>query len=62
LKRFSIWRWPLWWPLAVGLLSLAVTAWLWQHEQQTQQRHLRDNFDFGLRQATTRIEQRIVSY
>ena len=62
MKRLSIWRWPLWWPLAAGLLSLAVTAWLWQHEQQTQQRHLRDNFDFGLRQTTTRIEQRLVSY
>ena len=62
MKRLSIWGWPLWWPLAVGLLSLAVTAWLWQHEQQTQQRHLRDNFDFGLRQTTTRIEQRLVSY
>ena len=50
------------WPLLVGLLSLAVTAWLWRHEQQTQERHLRDNFDFGLRQAASRVEQRMASY
>jgi len=53
---------PLLWPLLVGALSLAITAWLWQHERQTQDRHLRDNFDFGLRQTVTRIEQRMASY
>jgi PAS domain S-box-containing protein len=46
----------------VGLLSLGITAGLWHHEQQTQERHLRDNFDFGLRQAATRVEQRMASY
>jgi PAS domain S-box-containing protein len=46
----------------VGLLSLGVTGWLWQHERALEQRHLRDNFDFGLRQTSTRIEQRMVSY
>ena len=58
LRRLS----PVWWPALVGLLSLAITAWLWQHEHASQQRHLRDNFDFALRQAVTRIEQRVSSY
>lgn len=58
MKRFN----PLIWPVLVGLLSLALTAWLWAHERQTQERHLRDNFEFGLRQTVTRVEQRIASY
>ena len=53
---------PLLWPLLVGLLSLAITAWLWQHERQTAQRDMRSNFDFGLRQTATRIDERLVSY
>ena len=53
---------PLLWPLLVGLLSLAITAWLWQHERQTAQRDMRSNFDFGLRQTTTRIEERLAGY
>ena len=50
------------WPVLVGALSLGVTGWLWQHEQQTQQQALRSNFDFGLRHAATRIEQRMAGY
>jgi len=50
------------WPLLAALLALAVTGGLWRHERQTQERHLRDNFDFGLRQTATRIEQRLASY
>ena len=50
------------WPLLVGALSLAATGWLWSHERQTQQRHLRDQFDFSLRQTAVRIEQRMTSY
>ncbi|MFY9509602.1 MAG: bifunctional diguanylate cyclase/phosphodiesterase, partial [Rubrivivax sp.] len=53
---------PLFWPLLVLVLSLAITAWLWRHERQTEQRHLRENFDFALRQTVTRIEQRMTSY
>ena len=53
---------PLLWPLLVGLLSLAITAWLWQHERQTAQRDMRSNFDFGLRQTATRIEERLAGY
>jgi PAS domain S-box-containing protein len=53
---------PLLWPVLVGAVSLSVTAWLWNHEQQTHDRRLKDNFDVGLRQAATRIEQRMTSY
>ncbi len=62
LRRLSFPRWPLLWPLLVGALSLAATGWLWQHEQQTQGHRLRDNFDFALRQAAARVEQRMNSY
>ena len=62
MKRPSPLLWSLLWPLLVGLLSLAITAWLWQHERQTQQRDLRSSFDFGLRQTATRIEERLTGY
>jgi PAS domain S-box-containing protein len=58
VKRYAF----LLWPLLVGSLSLAATGWLWHHERQTQDRHLRDIFDFGVRQTATRIEQRMASY
>jgi len=50
------------WPLLVGALSLAVTAWLWRHDRQTEARNLRSNFEFGLRQATARVEERLAAY
>ncbi len=43
-------------------MSLLVTASLWRHERETQQSNLRNSFDFGLRQATTRIQSRLTSY
>jgi len=52
----------LFWPVLVGAVSLSVTAWLWSHEQQTHDRRQKDNFDVGVRQAATRIEQRMTSY
>jgi len=58
LKRLNF----LLWPVLIGALSLALTAWLWDHERRTQDRHLKDNFEFGLRQTVTRIEQRMTSY
>ncbi|MEP7297514.1 MAG: CHASE domain-containing protein [Burkholderiales bacterium] len=58
MKRWS----ELLWPVLVGALSLGVTAWLWSHERQTQDRHLKDNFDAGLRQTATHIEERMTSY
>ena len=46
----------------MGLVSLALSAWLWRHEQQTLDTNLRANFDFGVRQTTSRIEQRLAAY
>ena len=46
----------------IGLLSLGITASLWHHEQQSEQNTLRANFDFGMRQTASRIEQRIAGY
>ncbi|MEO8280040.1 MAG: CHASE domain-containing protein, partial [Ideonella sp.] len=43
-------------------MSLLVTAWLWRHERESQQTNLHNSFDFGLRQATTRIQSRLTSY
>ena len=53
---------PLLWPALVAAVALAVTAWAWRHEAQTQERNLRSNFDFGLRQAAARVQQRATSY
>ncbi len=50
------------WPLLVGGLSLGLTAWLWQHEQDLEDRALRDNFDFGVRQMASRIDARTGSF
>ncbi|CAN5909849.1 hypothetical protein BH11PSE8_BH11PSE8_00770 [soil metagenome] len=49
-------------PLVVGAVSLAVTGWLWSHERQNEAAQLRASFDFGLRQTTSRIEQRMAGY
>ncbi len=46
----------------MGVLALLMTLWLTQHERALQQRELRRNFDFGVRQAATRVEQRLASY
>ena len=50
------------WTAAVGLVLLALTGWLWGHEREAEERNLRANFDFGLRQTATRIEARMASY
>src|SRR5882762_7655854 len=49
-------------PILVGVISLGLTLWLWTHERQTEEANLRASFDFGLRQATSRIEQRMAGY
>lgn len=49
-------------PLVAGLISLALTGWLWRHEQQSLDTSLRANFDFSVRQTTSRIEQRLAAY
>lgn len=52
----------LFWPLAVGGLLLALTAWLWSHERESQQQRLMASFEFGQRQTATRIVARLSSY
>ena len=49
-------------PLFVGLLSLTLSTWFWRHEQRTLDANLRANFDFSVRQTTSRIEQRLATY
>ena len=49
-------------PVLVGLLSLALTGWLWQHEHQAAEARMQADFDFSVRQSVSRIEERIASY
>jgi len=53
---------PLLWPALVAALTLGVTAWLWQHERQTQGEMVQRQFDFGVRQTAARIGERITAY
>lgn len=49
-------------PLFVGLLSLALTGWLWHHENEAAQARLQTDFDFAVRQSVSRIRERVASY
>ena len=49
-------------PMLVGVISLAVTAGLWRHEQRTTQHALQADFDFSVRQTASRIEERMATY
>ncbi len=49
-------------PLLVAAVAFGITAWLWGHERQATQRTLKADFDFSVRQTSSRIEQRIASY
>ena len=49
-------------PLGVLAVSLVVTAGLWRHERQSDERNLRATFDYSLRHTASRIEQRMASY
>ncbi|WP_374569043.1 CHASE domain-containing protein [Ideonella sp.] len=53
---------PILLPLAVGAVSLAITAGLWRHEQRNAQQALRADFDAGVRQTASRVGQRMASY
>jgi len=53
---------PILLPLAVGAVSLAITAGLWRHEQRGAQQALQADFDLGVRQTAARIGQRMASY
>src|SRR5512133_499265 len=49
-------------PLLILLASLGVTWLLWNHERQISRNQVRSQFDFALRDAVSRVEQRIASY
>ncbi|MBL0147999.1 MAG: CHASE domain-containing protein [Ideonella sp.] len=46
-------------PLCVGAISLGITGWLWQHEQQSTRQVLKADFDHSVRQTVGRIESRL---
>jgi diguanylate cyclase (GGDEF)-like protein/PAS domain S-box-containing protein len=52
--------WPL--PWLVLAISLAATYLLWQNEQQNAKKDMQIDFDFRVREADTRIEQRMKAY
>lgn len=58
MKRWTTWLWP----ALVVALALLVTLWLVRHERELQQRDLHRSFDAAVRQAATRVEQRMASY
>ena len=48
--------------LAVLVLSLGVTSWVWQHAQETSSERLKSEFRSETNEMTTRIQQRMSSY
>jgi diguanylate cyclase (GGDEF)-like protein len=48
--------------LFILLVSLGVTAWMWQHERTETRRALRAKADFNLREISSRIEQQMAAY
>lgn len=55
-------RLPLLLPWLILLITLGLTAWVWDHERQVTRKELRSQFDFALREAVSRIEQRAATY
>ena len=49
-------------PLLILGVSLGVTWLLWNHERQVSRNQVRSQLDFALREAVSRVEQRIASY
>jgi len=49
-------------PLLILVAALGVTWMLWDHERQAARNELRSQFDFSLREAVSRVEQRIAAY
>ncbi len=61
MKRWT--HWPTWpWPLLVLVVALLVTGWLAQHEREQRWLEQQRRFDAALRDATTRVEQRLSSH
>lgn len=49
-------------PLVIFVTGLGVTWLAWDHEREASNKELRAQFDFSLREAVSRVEQRISSY
>ncbi len=49
-------------PLAILLAGLSVTWLAWDHEREVSEKALRAQFDFSLREAVSRVEQRVAGY
>ena len=49
-------------PWLILATALGVTWLVWDHERQTTRKELRSQFDFSLREAVSRIEQRMSAY
>jgi CHASE1-domain containing sensor protein len=49
-------------PLLILAAALGVTWIVWDHERQAARNELRSQFDFSLREAVSRVEQRIATY
>lgn len=48
--------------LFILLVSLGVTAWMWQHEREEMQHAMQAKADFNLRELSSRIEQQMAAY
>lgn len=49
-------------PLVILVAGFSVTWLAWDHERQASHKELRAQFDFSLREAVSRVEQRVASY
>ena len=49
-------------PLLILSGALSVTWVLWEHERQTAQKEVQAQFNFSLREAISRVEQRMAAY
>lgn len=49
-------------PLAILIAGLGVTWSVWDHEREAARNELRAHFDFSMRDAVSRVEQRMASY
>ena len=49
-------------PLLILAAALGVTWMVWAHERQTSRNAVRSQFDFSIREAVSRVEQRMATY
>lgn len=49
-------------PLLILAAALSITWLVWDHERQSSRKALRSQFDFALREASSRVDQRMAAY